>query len=83
MSLRRIWTKIGGNSSDKPPGASYTAQGPQTHPENIKNIFLCLNYNQAQVKVVSFCSIETLSNRLSLSIYVITYIYIMYDLNKS
>ena len=26
--LPRIWTKLGGNSSYKPPGASYIAQGP-------------------------------------------------------
>ena len=28
VSLRRIWTKLGGKSSYKPPGASYTAPGP-------------------------------------------------------
>ena len=28
VSLRRIWTKLVGNSSYEPPGASYIAQGP-------------------------------------------------------
>ena len=34
----RIWTKLCGNSSYKPPGASYTAQGPQKQPEIIKRL---------------------------------------------
>ena len=33
VSLGRIWAKLTGNSSYKPPGASYTAQGPQKQPE--------------------------------------------------
>ena len=43
VSLRRIWTKLGGKSSYNPPGASYTAQGPQTQPEIVKNL-LFRNY---------------------------------------
>ena len=39
-SLRRIWTKLGDFFSYKPPGASFTAQGPQKQPEVIKNLFL-------------------------------------------
>ena len=39
VSLRRIWTKLWGNSSYKPPPeASYTAQGPQKQPEIIKSM---------------------------------------------
>ena len=37
VSLRRIWTKLGGFFSYKPPGASYTPQGPQKQPEIVKN----------------------------------------------
>ena len=32
--------KIRGNSSYKPSGASYTAQGPQEQPEIVKKIFV-------------------------------------------
>ena len=32
----RIWMKLGGNSSCKPPGDSYTAQGPQKQLEIFK-----------------------------------------------
>ena len=31
-----MWTKLGGNSSYKPPGASYTAPGPYILQENEK-----------------------------------------------
>ena len=34
-----------GNSSYKPPGASYTAQGPLKYPENIKSKIVS-NYEQ-------------------------------------
>ena len=34
--LRRIWTKLEGDSSYKPPGASYTAQGRQKQPDIMK-----------------------------------------------
>ena len=37
VSLRRIWTKLEGNSSYKSPGASYTAQGAQKQPEILKH----------------------------------------------
>ena len=40
VSLRRIWTKHRANSSYKPPGASYTAQGLQKQPEIIKTLLL-------------------------------------------
>ena len=36
MSLRRIWTKLGGKSSYTPPGASYVAQRPQKQAEILK-----------------------------------------------
>ena len=36
----RIWTKLGGKSSYKPPGASYTAQGPQKQPEILDTLLL-------------------------------------------
>ena len=38
MSLRRIGTKLVGNSSHTPPGASYTAQGPQKQAKIINNL---------------------------------------------
>ena len=37
VSLRRIWTKLGGNSSYEPAGASYTVQASQKQPEIRKN----------------------------------------------
>ena len=40
VSLRRIWTKLGGNYSYKPPGVSHTAQRPQKQPEILKTNFL-------------------------------------------
>ena len=39
-SLRRIWTKLGENSAYKPPGTSYTAQGPEKQQEIIKSVLL-------------------------------------------
>ena len=41
----RIWRKYNGNSSHKPPGASYPAQGPQKQSEILKNLFF-RNYNK-------------------------------------
>ena len=38
VSLMLIRTKLGGNSSYKPCGASYTAPGPQKQPEFSKNL---------------------------------------------
>ena len=38
-SLRRSWTKLGGNSSYKPPGASYSAQAPQKQTEILEHLF--------------------------------------------
>ena len=38
VSLRRIWTKLEGNPSYKPPEASYTAQGSQKQPEILKTL---------------------------------------------
>ena len=38
LSLRRIWMKLGETSSYKPPGAFYTAQGPQKPPEIPKDL---------------------------------------------
>ena len=40
--LRRIWTKLRGNSSCKLPRASYTAQGPQKQPKHIKKYTFCV-----------------------------------------
>ena len=40
VSLRRIGTKRGGNSSYKPPGVSYTAQGPQKQKEIGKHLLV-------------------------------------------
>ena len=40
VSQRRIWTRLGENSSCKPPGASHTAQRPQKQQENINNVFV-------------------------------------------
>ena len=40
VTLRRIWTKLWGNSFYKPPGAYYTAQGPQEQPEIVKTYFI-------------------------------------------
>ena len=45
MSLRRMWARLKGKSSYKPPGASYTAQGPQKQPEILKPTFLILVNN--------------------------------------
>ena len=45
VSLRRIWMKLGENSSYKPPGASYTAQGPQKQPEIFKNTAIRIQLN--------------------------------------
>ena len=53
VSLGRIWTKLGANSSYKPPRASYTVQGPQKQPEILNN--MCL-FCQKQTKV-SKCSL--------------------------
>ena len=57
----RIWTKLGGNSSYKPPGASYTAHGPQKQSEIFKNV-LFRNYVRKKY--------------LSLYIYIYIYVYI-------
>ena len=38
VSLRRIWMKLGGNSSYEPPGASCTAQAPQKRSEILNTI---------------------------------------------
>ena len=43
VSPRRIWTKLGGNSSYKHPGASHTAQGPRKQPEILKNLLYSLS----------------------------------------
>ena len=40
LSLRQIRTKLGGSSSYKPPGASYTTPGPPKQPELIENQLL-------------------------------------------
>ena len=37
--MPRIWTKLGGHSSYKPPGASYTAQGPLKNQNSSKANF--------------------------------------------
>ena len=50
FQTRRIWTKPGGNSSNKPPGASYTAQGPQKQSEISKRMFR--NYKQLKQKLI-------------------------------
>ena len=52
MSWRRIWTNFRGNSSYKPPGASYTAQGPQTQLEIVKNQ-LCI-FQHKNKKLVTY-----------------------------
>ena len=36
----RIWTELRGNSSYKPPGVSYAAQGPQKQPNSLEKGFL-------------------------------------------
>ena len=38
VSLRRIWTTLGGNSSYNPTEASYTAQGLQKQPAILKHL---------------------------------------------
>ena len=43
--MPRIWTKLGGNSSYKPPGASCIAQGPQKQPDIFKNQLCMLRQN--------------------------------------
>ena len=50
VSLRRIWTKLGGNSHHKPRGASYTAQGPQGQPEICGNTF----FGETNMKICIF-----------------------------
>ena len=49
VSLRRIWTTLGGNSSYKLPGASYTAQGHQKQPEINKQLFLLFDRKLKQI----------------------------------
>ena len=48
----RIWMKLGGNSSYKPPGAYHTAQGPQKQPEIIKNPLLIVYNNSRNVPYI-------------------------------
>ena len=38
VAPNRIWKKLKGNSSYKPPGASCTAQGPQKQPGFLKHL---------------------------------------------
>ena len=51
QSLRRIWTKHGGKSSYKPPGAFYIAQGPQKQPEIMNNYFSETMENQQSLYI--------------------------------
>ena len=51
VSLRRIWSKLAGYSSYKPPGASYTAQGPQKQPETLNTYFILFDKFQQQIKL--------------------------------
>ena len=53
VSLRRIWMKLGGNSSYRPPGASYTSQGPQKQAEVIKHL-LFIHIRIYTVYLISF-----------------------------
>ena len=41
-----IWMKLGGHASYKPPGAYYTAQGPQKQPEILKNLLFVVKQLQ-------------------------------------
>ena len=49
----QIWTNLGGNSSYKPPGASYAAPGPQQQPEFFKQPPF-KNYNKMKTAMYSF-----------------------------
>ena len=53
MSPWRIWTKLGGNSSYKPLGASYAAQGPQKQPEIIE-IYVLETKKNNQIRLSPF-----------------------------
>ena len=44
-----IWTRLGGNSSYKPPGAYYIAQGPQKQPDILKSQ-LFIVYKQSKLR---------------------------------
>ena len=59
VSIRRIWTKLGGNSSYKPPRAYYTAQGTQKQPEILK-IQLCIFYENSKNKYLIYLYIPFL-----------------------
>ena len=45
VPLRRIYMKLGGNSSYTPPAASYTPQAPQKQPEILKLLLFCFLWN--------------------------------------
>ena len=62
--LPRIWTKLRGNYSYKPPGVSYTAQGPHKQPEILKKQFFIFSSNTRILIFWTWISVSRLWSRL-------------------